>query len=242
MPEILDRSPELLNPEQYFQNRFRELFKDPYNLATKPGMRYSELLGKIPPLQGHEECLDLGCGAGLGTWMIGRSAKFALGVDSTLPAIAFANQHYRREGRIEFSVEDVTRLSLDRKFDRVFLVHVLEHIPAKPGSELISLIYRMLKPGGMLHISVPTEATLISRYQRLMQWFNNIPPWDPTHISKFTIPGLKRLGEKSGFRVHRIEGKLFPSKKLKALDQKLKFPAWLQNPLTEEAFLTLSKK
>lgn len=241
MPENLDRSPDLLDPEKYFKNRFKELFENPFNTESKPGRRYAELLQKIPALTGKEECLDLGCGAGLGTWMIAQSAKFALGIDNTALAIDFANKHYCRKGKIEFLVADLAALKLERKFDRVFLIHTLEHIPAKPGSDLISMIYRILKPGGMLHISVPTEATLISRYERLMEWIKNIPPWDPTHITRFTIPGLETLGNKAGFKILPIERRLFPSKKLRRLHQKIHFPTWVQNPLTEEAFITLLK-
>jgi len=242
LPETLERSPDLKDPEKYFRERFKELFDAPFNLESKPGKRYSELLQKIPALSGNEDCLDLGCGAGLGTWMIAKSARYVLGIDSTEQAISFANKHYRKDGKIEFLTGDITRLNLNKKFHRVFLVHTLEHLPPKLCPVMLSEIFEILLPKGMLHISVPAEATLIYRYERLMEKLKGIPPWDPTHLTKFTVPSLKRLGKKAGFEIFRIDHKLFQSKKLNALHQKGLVPTWSQNPLTVEVFITLLKR
>lgn len=241
MPED-ERSKKLLDPELYFQDRFQELFSDPFNLEAKPAVRYRALLERIPAIKDADYCLDLGCGPGLGTWMISKSAKYVLGVDSTLQAVEFAKKHYQQPGKIEFMVRDITDLKLDREFDRAVLVHTLEHLPPQMCVPFLQGIRKLLKPKGMLHISVPAEASLVSRYERLMQWMKGIPVWDPTHLCKFTIPALLRLSRKAGFGIHSVDHGLYPSKKITQFARSISLPGRIMNSITVEAFLSLVNK
>lgn len=91
-----ERHNKLLDPEQYFKDRFQELFSNPFNLETKPALRYRSLLEKTPAINSSDDCLDLGCGPGLGTWMISQSANYVLGVDSTVQAVEFTKKNYQQ--------------------------------------------------------------------------------------------------------------------------------------------------
>ena len=79
-------------------------------------------------------------------------------------------------------------------FDVVTLWHVLEHLP-DPASEL-GEIRRILKPGGLLVISVPTAQSLKD--------FDDGPV--PLHCWYFERATLSALVEKKGFRVVRVVG------------------------------------
>jgi SAM-dependent methyltransferase len=62
-----------------------------------------------------------------------------------------------RLGRgVHLDVQDARRLSYaDASFDRVYSISVLEHIPDRGDSEAMREIARVLKPGGILTLTVP---------------------------------------------------------------------------------------
>jgi SAM-dependent methyltransferase len=62
-----------------------------------------------------------------------------------------------RLGRgVHLEVQDARRLSYeDASFDRVYSISVLEHIPENGDAEAIHEIARVLKPGGILTLTVP---------------------------------------------------------------------------------------
>ncbi|NTW21960.1 class I SAM-dependent methyltransferase [Candidatus Falkowbacteria bacterium] len=106
--------------------------------------------------------LDVGCGEGLLMKMI--EGKYAgvqtFGMDNDKDVLAL-------KGKVkgEVSVGDINRLEYaDNTFDAAYCLDVLEHIEdlSKPGSELA----RVLKPGGLLIISGPTESPIY----KLLRW------------------------------------------------------------------------
>ncbi len=60
------------------------------------------------------------------------------------------------QGKVNFSVQDATRLPYaDQIFDLVTSISVLEHIPDYEDSLAIEEMWRVLKPGGKLIITIP---------------------------------------------------------------------------------------
>jgi len=174
--------------------------------------------------------------------MLGKQCQYVLGVDDSSWAIDFAKKNYYQPGKIEFLQADITNLALSQRFDLIISVHTFEHIAGEKVSLLFKNINQWLKPAGRFYLSVPTEASLVNRYQRLMEQLKKIPPWDPTHISFFTVSGLKKMGKRAGLKLLAIHRKLFPSKKLRAIAEKFSLPSFLQNPLTVEAIFVFEKE
>ncbi len=78
----------------------------------------------------------------------------AYGVDLNADAVAFAQQQARDPSR--FSVSPAEKLPFENgHFDIVFLLDVLEHV--EDESRTLTEIYRVLKPGGRLVVSVPHD-------------------------------------------------------------------------------------
>lgn len=71
-------------------------------------------------------------------------------------------------------------------FDDVFMFHVLEHL-RDPVSALRE-VYRVLKPGGRLHVVVPNRLSPNARA-------------DPDHKQFFTYWSLRRVVREAGFEV-----------------------------------------
>lgn len=76
-------------------------------------------------------------------------------------------------------VSDIHQLALsDRSFDCVFCTGTLEHV--RDPRQAVAEIYRILRPGGIVHIDVP----FIQGYHA-----------DPTDYWRFTLDGLRLLCE-----------------------------------------------
>ncbi len=103
-----------------------------------------------------DHLLDIGCGSGLQTNIIGRHAASITGIDISKNDIDRANsEKYLVENRIDstFVQTSIEQAGFnDAQFDKVVSICVLEHI-ADDDSALREA-YRVLKPGGKLLLSV----------------------------------------------------------------------------------------
>jgi len=96
--------------------------------------------------------------------MLSTCADQVVGVDISAEALEYAGR-YRCPGRTEFVWADVERMPFsDATFDYVVSFETIEHVK-EPG-RLLTELRRILKPGGAVIISAPTdpEEHLSNRY------------------------------------------------------------------------------
>ncbi len=102
--------------------------------------------------------LDVPCGSGYGSALLGRHARHVLGVDIHVGAIEHANECFSCEN-VEFAALDAHSLSrvTDAKscFDTVISFEGVEHMLDPSG--FIAETKKVLVPGGMLIISTPRK-------------------------------------------------------------------------------------
>src|SRR5208282_6419691 len=79
-------------------------------------------------------------------------------------------------------------------FDVVTLTDVIEHVPQPSG--LLSEIYRVLRPGGVLLIVTPNFGSLFVRLYGLKAY----GMWPDQHVIYFSRSSMTRLLRDSGFR------------------------------------------
>ena len=126
-------------------NRFQAI--DPKVLRLRPGQRL----------------LDVGCGIGRHVLELSRVPGLYLGIDWVRPELLKAAYWFdlmrlegRAQGRVSFTQGDVSRLPFAAgSFDRVVCTEVLEHVP--DDRALLAELVRVLRPGGVLAVSVPDE-------------------------------------------------------------------------------------
>lgn len=87
----------------------------------------------------------------------------------------------------------------DATFDHVFCIEVLEHVPNPYGA--LREIHRVLKPGGVLVLSVPNPY-----HVKELIWNLFRIPDRQGHIYGWTRQTMTRLGEMNGFRLDAFGG------------------------------------
>jgi rubredoxin len=111
----------------------------------------------------------------------------------------------------------------EASFDFINLCVVLEHI-SDPGAALERAL-RWLKPGGVIHVEVPSADWLIVRltnlYYRLRgtDCVGNLSPMHPPyHLHEFTVTSFREHGRKHGYTVERDAHYVCPTYLPKFLD------------------------
>lgn len=142
--------------------------------------------------------LDVGAAEGRSAMAL-RSRGFqvtALEIDPTLVARFRANPESHGISIYEGSALDMP--FADNSFERVLLLEVIEHI--EETTMLLSEIHRVLKPGGVLCIGVPTGYTEIFYWKVHPRYAENA-----THVKIFSKRDLLDAVSGSGFIVELVE-------------------------------------
>jgi len=131
-------------------------------------------------------------GAGTGELVNGLSNNGALvdGIEYSYDAILEAKNRYgiKLMGTIdELAQED------KEKYDLIVAVEVVEHL-TNPA-ETLSLLFRCLKPGGVIYLTTPNVSGLKARIRK-SNWSEALKPF---HLVLFNFKSLKYILESRGF-------------------------------------------
>jgi len=135
------------------KNNYQEISK--HFSQTREQRMWPEIVDiakKIPPAS---KVLDVGCGNGRLGEELKRDVDY-LGVDSSSNLIDIAKKKYKYNENYKFHVLDIFELDkLKEKYDYIFLVAVIQHIPSKElRVKVLNKIKSTLKENGEIIISV----------------------------------------------------------------------------------------
>jgi SAM-dependent methyltransferase len=133
--------------------------------------------------------VDLGCWVGFLLAEARDRGWRTIGVEPS----EFASGHARDVLGLNVITGDLLGVDLpERSFDAVVLGDVIEHLP-RPGDAL-DRIARLLRPGGVVHMSLPDAG---SRLARVMgpRWWSVLP----THVQYFTRDSMETLLRRRGY-------------------------------------------
>ena len=105
------------------------------------------------------DVLDIGCGAGQATAMLARYADSAAGIDSDESVVAFANKHNSATARFIYGAFPSKVFSGGDRFDYIFCVETMEHLPYEQQHYFIARALKMLRDGGRMFITTPNESS-----------------------------------------------------------------------------------
>ena len=146
----------LLSLIRLFPNRLALVRIGPQKL-----IEFDEIV-RMADLNPDDSVLDIGCGTGVQTLLLGKQCSHVLGIDLSNREIETANTIARASmlsSRVKFVQGDVAETDFDKNsFSRIVSFCVLEHIPDWP--RVLKKAHEWLAPGGYLVISVDSLATI----------------------------------------------------------------------------------
>ena len=158
-------------------------------------IHHSQRLALLPWLDVPEGTTVLDAGCGVGRWSRLMAARGALvsGVDLSPAMIGEAARRARREGvadRCRFMVGDLAALRLDRTFDRIVVVTVLQHILDEAAAgEAIRRLAAHLAPAGRMVVLEAAPAREVRDYDHAAFRART----SGTYLSLFSRAGLACL-------------------------------------------------
>ena len=133
------------------------------------------------------EGLDLFCGNGYGAWRASKElGAHMLGIDGSSDAIAVANEKYST-ARTIFATKCFPFDLPAEAYDFILCFESIEHVDDPDA--LFGVLGRALKPGGVLFVSTPNEATMPLTLNT--QWFRH-------HVRHFREHELVDLAQRQG--------------------------------------------
>jgi 2-polyprenyl-3-methyl-5-hydroxy-6-metoxy-1,4-benzoquinol methylase len=192
------------------QDELNVLYEHFYNFGGEKNTRYTSLRQKFfnsfvyriwlgvdgdisfHLMRGTGRLLDVGCNEGRGLEFYKANGFQAEGLELNSHAAAVA----RSKG---FVVHGSTLEDFDQhhQFDFIILSNVLEH--SLDPIRMLSAIYRLLKPGGIVCISCPNSQSWLRKTFK-KNWVNWHVPFHLTHFSRKTLSDLL---SKSNFSVKK---------------------------------------
>ena len=159
--------------------------------------RISTLLKSKPP----SKILDLGCSSGLLAERLVEMGHHVTGVD----VMEIAGVTGRTSSFVKADLNDGIPPEVGTGFDVVLAADVLEHL-VNPGN-LMGQVRDVLSPDGTALFCVPNIAHWYPRLRSTLGMFDYDQRGilDSTHLRFFTRRSIRRLVERQGFTVRRIE-------------------------------------
>ena len=196
------------NIEDYYNNFYKELSK-----LDEAGNTFSKIERFLPILRGDEEFLDIGCGhGGVSSELIKRGHKVS-GIEINKDAI----ESLKSKGFEVFHKDISKPLELDKKFDVVMMLDVLEHM-FDPYA-LLKEAKQTVKKGGVVIVMVPLYFDIVDRLKILFTGsvismdnlcygkknYLKFRSYNYDHIRFFRPKEVIEMGQGLGLKVDRIE-------------------------------------
>lgn len=171
-----------MDPE--YAQRYRQLYLRHWWWRARERMVLSDLEALAPP-EGFGDILDIGCGDGL---LLGALRRFGrpMGLEADGDLVTDAG---RAKGKITVAPFD-ERFDPGVRFGLIVMLDVLEHLDDDRAA--LAHVHRLLRPGGVLYVTVPAFRTLWTRHDDINQ-----------HRTRYTRRRLNRRLVGAGFEVDR---------------------------------------
>jgi len=160
-----------------------------------------------------ESLIDIGCGTG--EFIIQLKDRFSslVGIDTSSDAIEFTMGRIGKDHRILLECGELDSFRFPAEyFDVCLCLDVLEHV--KDLSPLLQEIYRILRPGAEMIMTVPNWYDMI---------ISGVFKIDPFHVNTFTPWSWMDRLRKAGFKIKCCRAVDFPILKSDLLARKIYF-------------------
>lgn len=141
----------------------------------------------------NDEILDIGCGKGENSFDIAHKARKVLGIDIIEDNIKTAKEKYKKEN-LEFLLGDATKYNFAKKFDKIVLSNVLEHIASR-----VEFLQSLHNISEVILLRVPMlDRDWLAVYKKNKGFEYRL---DSTHFIEYTLDELKKELKESDWRI-----------------------------------------
>ncbi|MCZ6750265.1 MAG: class I SAM-dependent methyltransferase [Acidobacteria bacterium] len=125
--------------------------------------------------------LDVACGAGYGTALLGEKAAAVFGVDLSAEAVSHARRHYGSP-KVHFAQSDCLSLPFPSgQFHLVAAFEIIEHL--EDPEAFLRELHRVLHPAGLLALSTPNRLYYTEERNEV----------NPFHVREFSFAELEEI-------------------------------------------------
>ena len=160
------------------------------------------LLSALKP-QANENILEIGCGPGTWTGIVAGKCRELTAIDISAEMLDAAKRAANKKN-VKFVKCDFLDYRTNRKFDKVFMVRVIESFKNK--EQAIRKISKMLKPNGKLVIISKTTPSIWDVSPRIRRFFAGIgffklrdADMPRVYVENISAGGLMKLLKRNGF-------------------------------------------
>ena len=195
--------------EDFWTQRWEKQAEWPPVESVANREEYKLMLPSLERLPRESRILDGGCGLGEWTVFLTQQGFNLVGLDISERTIRRLQQNFPR---CKFLCGDIRATEFkEASFDAYLSWGTFEHFENGPG-DCINEAYRVLKPGGLLFVSVPFQnwRHILREASRRYHWYEafDLTPGMPSSMRfyqwRFTKADLRQELEMRGFIVERI--------------------------------------
>ncbi len=124
-----------------------------------------KLLKNFIDIRPEDELLEIGCGYGAIIHFFSRMCKKAVGIDYSKDLIDVARSSYERNNLEFHQLKGEDAVTLNRRFDKVFMFDVFEHIDE--SEKILKACFQLLKEEGSLYVLTQRSG---SRWRGVENW------------------------------------------------------------------------
>jgi len=158
----------------------------------------------------NQDVLDIGCGEGFLAAELAKHGNRVTGIDDRqVPSeISKLDRYYSAD--LEGGIEPVVQQLQGKRFDRVLLLDVLEHL--RRPDRILQDCREVLKREGLLIVSLPNVANIAVRLMLLFGRFDYTERGilDKTHVHFYTRKTARRMLQENGYSIVESKQTVIP--------------------------------
>lgn len=179
---------------------------DYFDRLPRESRRIENIIRELD-LDKSDRVCEFGCGTGDVIFAISNLVDYCLGIDFSADAIKMADdaRKERQKSCVEFACGDITTIctmeKYHRKFTKVLMMDVTEHIDDGVFSEFLRAAKKILKKQGVIYIHTPNKDSILE----IMKDNNFILKQLPGHIAVRNARQYQHILNKEGIQVTSVK-------------------------------------
>jgi 2-polyprenyl-3-methyl-5-hydroxy-6-metoxy-1,4-benzoquinol methylase len=162
------------------------------------------MIDRVQPARSTARIADAGCGSGVISAHLARTAREVVGFDANPAAIAFAASAYGSP-RLRFVLGPFERIVDEGPFDQFYCLEVLEHLYEEHAIEVLKLFRRAASPQAELFITTPNARSAWPLIEWTLDRLRVVPTLqEAQHLTMFTRARLAGALHAAGWQPEQI--------------------------------------